>query len=292
MIVDDPFSDFVTNVTICNNRQNPVESWNLRANDRIQCDLHDKFREQVRIYYSRQENAIRNLSPEDLDEMGIQDTKDICIRPLAQTFLAVQGEIGRMSHLPEVFENQKWYEETFRDSYLNADARKIVLAYKVHLVLKSPLQRLEEVAAQKMVYAVSKSRNLVWALLIQGVLNDKTAPDAPRELWPLPDKGSRFSGVSHEPRRQQTPDAFARVVVRGNLQAEARGSTIRFPPHEGNLQALHGSCVREVLVDKEEPLIRDFWAVMPPNKVMYPTRLAEFQGLSMDFHGLNTLGAT
>ena len=45
IVVDDPSSVFVTNVTICNNRQNPVEPWNLRANDRIQCDLHDKLRE-------------------------------------------------------------------------------------------------------------------------------------------------------------------------------------------------------------------------------------------------------
>lgn len=58
----DPQSDFVTNVTICNNRQNPVDPWNLRANDRIQCDLQDKLKEEVGIFYSRQENTFNNLS--------------------------------------------------------------------------------------------------------------------------------------------------------------------------------------------------------------------------------------
>ena len=177
IVVDDPFSDFVTNVTICNNRQNPVEPWNLRANDRIQCDLHDKLREEARVFYSRQENAFRNHSFEDLEEMGVETSRDIKIRPLAQTFLAVQGEIARMSQLPEVFENQKWYEDTFRESYLQGDARKIVIAYKIHLVLKDPLSRLEERSSQKHAQAIGRARNLVWALLIQAIFNDSKLTD-------------------------------------------------------------------------------------------------------------------
>ncbi len=130
IIEHDPNSDFFTNVTICNNRQNPVEPWDLRANDRIQCDLEDKFREEAKVFYSRQENAFENMSEDELESMGVDGSNDIRIRPLAQTFLAAQGEIGRMSKLPDVFEVQKQYEETFRKSYLDADARKIILAYK------------------------------------------------------------------------------------------------------------------------------------------------------------------
>jgi AIPR protein len=176
VVVDDPFSAFVTNVTICNNRQNPVLPWTLRANDRIQCDLAGKFREDVHILYSRQENAIQSRSQEELEELGIEDTRDIRIRPLAQTFLAVQGEIVRMRQLPSVFENQKWYDETFRETYLQCDARKIILSYKVHLMIRSAMKRLEERAGENIRYAISKARDLVWALLIQGILNDPTLP--------------------------------------------------------------------------------------------------------------------
>jgi hypothetical protein len=42
-IVETKSEEFVTNVTISNNQQNRVESWNLRANDRIQCEFHDMF---------------------------------------------------------------------------------------------------------------------------------------------------------------------------------------------------------------------------------------------------------
>jgi hypothetical protein len=177
VVVCDPQSDFVTNVTICNNRQNPVDPWNLRANDRIQCDLQDKLKEDVGIFYSRQENAFSNLSDAELQEMGIEDTRDVRIKPLAQTFCAIQGEIDRLSRLSEIFENPKYYEDTFRDSYLKCDARKIVLAYKVHLVLNSPMQRLDERAPGKLAYPISRARNLVWALLIQGLLNDSKLQD-------------------------------------------------------------------------------------------------------------------
>ena len=173
----DPQSDFVTNVTICNNRQNPVDPWNLRANDRIQCDLQDKLKEEVGIFYSRQENTFSNLSDTELQEMGIEDSRDIKIKPLAQTFCAIQGEIDRQSRLSEIFENHRFYEDTFRESYLRCDSRKIILAYKVHLVLNSPMQRLEERAPNKLAYPLSRARNLVWALLIQGLLNDPKLPD-------------------------------------------------------------------------------------------------------------------
>ncbi len=56
VVVDDPFGPLVTKVTISNNQQNPVHPWNLRANDRIQCDLQDRFA-QVGLFYSRQENG-------------------------------------------------------------------------------------------------------------------------------------------------------------------------------------------------------------------------------------------
>src|SRR5205814_10520778 len=54
-IVTEAAQDFVTRVTINNNRQNPVEPWNLRANDEIQLELQDKFKQELGIYYERQE---------------------------------------------------------------------------------------------------------------------------------------------------------------------------------------------------------------------------------------------
>lgn len=184
IVVGDPWSEFVTRVTISNNQQNPVESWNLRANDRIQCDLHDRFREELGIFYSRQENAFQGLSSEELDEYGIaEQNRDIKIRQLAQTFLAAQGEIVLMTHLPEVFEKQHHYEATFRKSYLLSDPRRIVLAYKAGLMINRVFPAMEERAGAWLVPAIRKSRSLIWALLIQGILNDDKVLDANLEAY-------------------------------------------------------------------------------------------------------------
>ena len=173
----DPASDFVTQITISNNQQNPVPPWALRAMDKRQVDLADKFREELGIFYSRQEGAFDNLSDDERAELGIEDSKDIKIRPLAQSFLAVQGDVYNMGHLPDVFESQKLYEATFRSSYLSADASAILLAYKVGLMLNRVMWRLAEVLPQKHQPAMAKVRNLTWALLVQVVLNDKKLPD-------------------------------------------------------------------------------------------------------------------
>lgn len=172
LVEADPSSDFVTELTISNNQQNPVHPWTLRAMDRRQVDLADKFREEVGIYYSRQEGAFENLSDEEREELGIGSARDIRIRPLAMTLLAVQGDIANMRNLAEVFESQKLYDATFRASYLNANADAIVLGYKAGQMLKSVTDQLRETLPGKIVGANTQGRNLAWALVLQALLND------------------------------------------------------------------------------------------------------------------------
>jgi len=182
LIVADPSSDQVTRVTIANNQQNPVMPWNLRANDRIQCDLQDKFREEGKLYYERQENSIRGLTDSELEEQGIDDDRPITIRPLAQALLAVQGEVPTMSQLREVFENDKLYAATFSARLLQADVKQMVLIYKVGLLLRPVVKRMEERATQRLGAVLRRARNLTWALLVQGVLNDENLSDN-AEAW-------------------------------------------------------------------------------------------------------------
>jgi len=51
-----------------------------------------------------------------------------------------------------------------------------VLAYKVFLILNGPLNKLAEVSPQWLSDIIRPGRNLVWALLLQGVFNDKKLP--------------------------------------------------------------------------------------------------------------------
>jgi hypothetical protein len=170
-IITDCDEDFVTRVTINTNRQNPVEPWNLRASDRVQLAFQDKFRDELGIFYERQDNSFEALTDEDLQDLGIDQFKAIKIRPLAQTLLASQGEIDKMSRLTDVFEQDQTYKATFKEQYLRSDVRRLLLAYKIHLRLGRVIAEVVDRGGKKSAY-VARARNLVWALLTQGLLND------------------------------------------------------------------------------------------------------------------------
>jgi hypothetical protein len=170
-------NDFVTAVTINNNRQNPVEPWNLRANDMIQLELQDKFRDELGIYYERQENAFANMGYEEMEDAGITQNKQIQLVKLAQTFAVSDGEIDKLMRMKEVFEDDKIYSNVFHTSRLKADPRHIVLCYKIQFRLRKLLNEIVEKGPSKYEY-VTRARNLLWALLCQAVLND---PDLKRK---------------------------------------------------------------------------------------------------------------
>lgn len=163
--------DFITSVTVNNNRQNPIEPWNLRANDLVQLALQDKFKDEANLFYERQENAFINLSDEDLEDEGVAPVRPIKIKELAQTFLAVDGQIDRMSRLKEVFEDDRSYGDTFCDARVKADVERVLICYKVQYRIRMLVRAIAEKGASKYEY-INRARNLLWALLCQGMLND------------------------------------------------------------------------------------------------------------------------
>jgi len=170
-IITDADSDFILSVTLNNNRQNPVKPWNLHANDLIQLELQDKFIEELGIYYERQERAFAALSEEALGELEVKESRAIELLRLAQTFLAVDGDLEQMSRLQEVFEDETAYREVFHPRRLEADARAILLCYKIHLRLPRLIREIQERGEKKWAY-LRRARNLVWALLAQALLNE------------------------------------------------------------------------------------------------------------------------
>jgi hypothetical protein len=163
--------EFVTTVTVNNNRQNPVEPWNLRANDKIQLELQDKFRNQLGIYYERQEHAFSGLSEDDLGGLGIKELRAIQLLPLAKTFLVADGDIDKLQRLRQVFDDDYQYAQVFSPGRLRIDSRHILLCYKIQFRLRKLVNDIVEKGVNRYFY-ISRARNLVWALLCQGALND------------------------------------------------------------------------------------------------------------------------
>jgi hypothetical protein len=180
-IITDAQPDFVTTVTINNNRQNPVDPWNLHANDMIQLEIQDKFRDDLGIYYERQEKAFENLSDDDLEEQGITQYKAIELTRLARTYLVSDGEIDKLARFREVFEDERIYNQVFDPSRLKADSRKIVLCYKVQFRLRRLVGDIVDKGANKYGY-VDRARNLLWALLCQSILNDPKLEERAEEF--------------------------------------------------------------------------------------------------------------
>ncbi|SRR6266478_2011183 len=176
-IITDADQKFVTRVTVNNNRQNPVEPWNLHANDLIQLELQDKFRLDLQIYYERQENAFDQLSTEDLNDYGIrEESRAIQMLKLTQTFLLTDGNLSRLSEMRRVFEDDRLYEQVFRPSRLKADSRQILLCYKVQFRLRKLANEIEQKGQNKYAF-IHRSRYLLWALICQGLLNHDDLED-------------------------------------------------------------------------------------------------------------------
>jgi len=174
-------ADFITTVTVSNNRQNPVEPWNLRANDRIQLELQEKLRDDVGLFYERQENAFDNLSDEELEERGVSSGRAIELYRLAQMFATVDGDVDKLARMREVFEDDRLYGQVFNAGRLRADSRKIVLCYKVHFRMSRLLRDISDKGANKYAY-INRARNLLWALICQGILNEKGLEER-AEAW-------------------------------------------------------------------------------------------------------------
>lgn len=162
--------DFVTTVTICNNRQNPVAPWNLRANDMIQLQLANRFREELNLYYERQEDAFEQFSDPELEEKGLRPGQAIEMVRLAQTFLVTDGNTDKLSRMNEVFENDRSYEQVFSPSRLTADFRAICLCYKLQFKLRLLVQSIVERGETKYSF-MPRARNLLWGLMCQAMLN-------------------------------------------------------------------------------------------------------------------------
>lgn len=231
---------FVTRVTINNNRQNPVEPWNLHANDLIQLELQDKFRSDLGLYYERQENAFDQLSPEDLDDYGIkEDSRAIQMLKLTQTFLLTDGLVSRLSDMRRIFEDDRTYEQVFRQGRLKADSRLILLCYKVQFNLRKFAQEIEQKGQNKYAF-IHRSRNLLWALLCQGLLNHEN-------LEALADEHGTTMSVALEYKEVLSWLATARVRL---LLADLMQDRDYLPKvQEGNLSFLRSDRAFEKCMD-------------------------------------------
>ena len=151
-IITDADQKFVTQVTINNNRQNPVEPWNLHANDLIQLQLQEKFADDLAHFYRREAGeCVRSVGPEDRRGIrrhrGCEGHSDML--KLTQTFLLTDGFLSRLSEMRKVFEDENIYNQVFRSARLKADSRHILLCYKIQFQLRRYADEIQQKGQSK-----------------------------------------------------------------------------------------------------------------------------------------------
>lgn len=165
--------DFIRAVTVSTNRQNPVHPANLRANDPIQLQIADWLRENT-CYYERQENSAAWQDLDELSEQGINPGRVMNIKRLGETFAVTDGRIERAKNMNELFDSDQLYAETFHEGRLTEEFGRVVLCYKCRTYCHNTLAR--ELAIGKTAF-VDRAKLLLWALVCQGLLNQKDIPD-------------------------------------------------------------------------------------------------------------------
>ena len=227
-IITDAEQKFVTSVTVNNNRQNPVEPWNLHANDLIQLELQDKFRSDLKIYYERQENAFDQLSTEDLYDYGIlEESRAIQMLKLTQTFLLTDGNISRLSEMRRVFEDERVYEHVFRSARLKADSRRILLCYKVQFRLRKLANEIEQRGQNKYAF-IHRSRYLLWALVCQGLLNRDDLEDIAENFGRAMTMPANYSEILSHLATARVRVLLSAIMEHPDYQEKVAGGNLSF----------------------------------------------------------------
>ena len=133
------------------------------------------------IPYQRQDRAFAKVSAEDWQKMEYTETRAVELIRLARTYLAAEGELGKLAHIKDVFENRADYNELFGSHRLNADPRKVLLCYKAQFNLSKLASEIKEKGKLKYDF-VNRTREIIWSLVCQGILNDPRSEELAEEF--------------------------------------------------------------------------------------------------------------
>ncbi len=165
-------------VAEANNRQNSMSSSALRANDEIQINLENDFKD-LKIFYERQEASFENVSRVDRDkfeEVYSNSLKEpIYIESLAQTIVCASDlALSYATRANEIFESHKLYEKVFANKNLY-NLRFLVLAHNIRRVIEYAIRNTIPGNASK-IYADfkgAKYRELFTRLVLKVIIKNR-----------------------------------------------------------------------------------------------------------------------
>jgi len=165
-----------------NNRQNSMSASALRANDEIQINLENDFRD-LKIFYERQEGAFENVSRVDrdkFDELYYNSPKEpIYIDTLASTIVCASDlALSYATRTNEIFESAKLYSKVFSNKNIYS-LPFLVLAHNINRVIHLAIDKAKPGNA-KIIYADfkgAKYRDLFTRLVLKVIIKNKWTSD-------------------------------------------------------------------------------------------------------------------
>ena len=130
-------------ITNCNNRQNPIEEWQLYCNDEIHLNIEDKFKN-MGVFYERQKGKFELIKrdPDIMSDYPKTKMNFVRIPELGQV-IAICRNLTQLSAKPaEIFSTTDVHRSIFNDTLLN-NSSNYVYALNSFRALKSSLDKYQ-----------------------------------------------------------------------------------------------------------------------------------------------------
>lgn len=160
-----------------NNRQNSMKSSALRANDNIQIELENRFKD-IKIFYQRQDKAFENISRSDyelIEEVFSNSPKEpITIETLAQTIIDISElPLSYATRYNDIFESHSLYEKVFSSKFLK-NLSFLVFSHNVRWVMDLAIKKAISSKKKKFEkFSFKKFRDLFTRMYLKAILKHK-----------------------------------------------------------------------------------------------------------------------
>lgn len=141
-------NDELKEITNCNNRQNPIENWQLFSNESVHIEIEAALKD-IGVFYERQKGKFDSVIKSSDNAKHYFATNGTFIRvvDLAQIVALARRNLQWAAKPSEVFINKESHDKCF-DKYAVRNPRDIVFAWNLYKALKRGLNKYLEVPAQ------------------------------------------------------------------------------------------------------------------------------------------------
>lgn len=173
-IISTNHNDLWREVAESNNRQNSMKASALRANDEIQIDLENDFKD-LGIFYQRQESAFENISrsnSELIEKFYFNSLRiPITIESLAQTIICGSDiPLSYATRQNDVFESQNLYSKVFSKRRLK-NLKLLIFIHNVRGIIDLALDKAIPANTYKYEnFKVKSFRDLFTRLVMKSIL--------------------------------------------------------------------------------------------------------------------------